>query len=53
LTSGLMFANIQSCRRLKSSMEFCRSRILWKKSLDNSGAGRILVGGASGGPESG
>ena len=39
-----------SCEVEKSSMLFCRSRILRKKSLDISDAGRIVLGGARGGP---
>lgn len=39
-----------SCAVEKSSMLFCRSRMLRKKSLDISEAGRIVRGGASGGP---
>ena len=35
---------------LKSSIQFCRSRILRKKSLDISDAGLIVRGGAKGGP---
>lgn len=35
---------------LKSSIQFCRSRILRKKSLDISEAGFMVRGGAKGGP---
>ena len=35
---------------LNSSMEFCRSRMLRKKSLDISPAGLMVRAGASGGP---
>ena len=35
---------------LKSSMQFWRSRMLRKKSLDISAAGLMVRGGASGGP---
>jgi hypothetical protein len=34
----------------KSSMQFCRSRMLRKKSLENSGAGLMVRAPASGGP---
>ena len=39
-----------SCVVLKSSMLFCKSRMLRKKSFDISAAGLIVLGGASGGP---
>ena len=39
-----------SCMMLKSSMLFCRSRMLRKKSLDISAAGLMVLGGARGGP---
>lgn len=39
-----------SCNVLKSSMLFCRSRMLRKKSFEVSPAGLIVRGGASGGP---
>lgn len=47
---GVMVLRIRSCMVLKSSMEFCRSRILRKKSLDISLAGLMVRGGARGGP---
>ena len=47
--SGVTVAVTASCRRLKSSMLFWRSRMLRKKSRDTSGTGRMVVGGFSGG----
>ena len=47
--SGVMVAITVSCSRLKSSMLFCRSRMLRKKSRDISGVGRIVGGGFVGG----
>lgn len=35
---------------LKSSMQFWRSRMFLKKSLDISEAGLMVLGGANGGP---
>ena len=39
-----------SCTRLKSSMLFCRSRMLRKKSFESSFTGLTVGAGASGGP---
>lgn len=47
---GATRAMSASCEVEKSSMLFCRSRMLRKKSLDISDAGRIVLGGARGGP---
>ena len=47
---GVMVLRKASCIVLKSSMQFCRSRIFLKKSFDISPAGLIVRGGASGGP---
>jgi hypothetical protein len=47
---GVRKERTASCRRLKSSMQFCRSRMLRKKSLENSGAGLIVLAPAKGGP---
>lgn len=47
---GIKTAIILSCRREKSSMLFCRSRILRKKSLESSFTGFTIGAGASGGP---
>jgi hypothetical protein len=41
---------IRSWITAKSSMQFCKSRMLRKKSFDISAAGFIVRGGASGGP---
>lgn len=48
--SGVTILRIESWAVLKSSMLFCRSRMLRKKSLDISAAGLTMRGGASGGP---
>lgn len=45
-----MKAMVASCARLKSSMQFCKSRMLRKKSLLSSGAGLMVCAAASGGP---
>lgn len=50
LVGGATRAMRASCEVEKSSMLFWRSRILRKKSLDISAAGRIVLGGAKGGP---
>lgn len=50
LVGGARNLTRASCNLLKSSMEFCRSLILRKKSLLRSGAGLTLFGGAIGGP---
>ena len=47
---GVTTLMMRSCTVLNSSMEFCRSRMLRKKSLDISPAGLIVRGGARGGP---
>ena len=47
---GVMSLRNRSCIVLKSSMLFCRSRMLRKKSLDISPAGLMVRGGAIGGP---
>jgi len=52
LKGGRTCEMVKSCRREKSSMLFCRSRILRKKSLLRSGAGLIFGAGANGGPSS-
>lgn len=48
--TGVMVLMIRSWMILKSSMQFWRSRMLRKKSLDISAAGLMVRGGASGGP---
>ena len=48
--TGVTVLMIRSCMILKSSMQFWRSRMLRKKSLDISAAGLMVRGGASGGP---
>lgn len=50
LDSGAKVLITASCMVLKSSILFCRSRILRKKSLDISAAGLMVLGGARGGP---
>ena len=50
LVRGVTVLMTRSWMILKSSMQFCRSRMLRKKSLDISAAGLIVRGGASGGP---
>jgi hypothetical protein len=47
---GASAETAESCRSEKSAMEFCRSRMLRKKSLDVSGAGLIVLAGANAGP---
>lgn len=47
---GVTIFRTRSCMVLKSSMQFCRSRIFRKKSFDISEAGFMVLGGASGGP---
>lgn len=47
---GVTNLRTESWAVLKSSMLFCRSRMLRKKSLDISAAGLTMRGGASGGP---
>ena len=47
---GVMILREASWIVLKSPIEFCRSRILRKKSLDISPAGLMVRGGARGGP---
>lgn len=48
--SGVRKASTASCIVEKSSMQFCKSRMLRKKSFENSGAGLIVRALASGGP---
>ena len=48
--AGVTVLMIRSWMMLKSSMQFWRSRMLRKKSLDISAAGLMVRGGASGGP---
>ena len=50
LVRGVTVLMTRSWTILKSSMQFWRSRMLWKKSLDISAAGLMVRGGASGGP---
>ena len=50
LVRGVTAFIIVSWSTLKSSIVFCRSRMLRKKSLEVSEAGLIVRGGASGGP---
>ena len=50
LDGGANALIIASCVMLKSSILFCRSRMLRKKSLDISAAGLMVLGGARGGP---
>ena len=52
LVHGVSVSRMVSCALLKSPMEFCKSRILRRKSCDISVAGLITRGGAIGGPES-
>ena len=47
---GVTVLMTRSWMILKSSMQFWRSRMLRKKSLDISAAGLMVRGGASGGP---
>ena len=47
---GVTVLMIRSWMILKSSMQFWRSRMLRKKSLDISAAGLMVRGGATGGP---
>ncbi len=47
---GVTFLRTRSCIVLKSSMQFCKSRIFRKKSFDISPTGLIARGGARGGP---
>ena len=47
---GVTVLIIMSWTVLNSSMEFCRSRMFRKKSLDISPAGFMVRGGARGGP---
>ena len=47
---GVTVLRTRSCIVLKSSILFCKSRMLRKKSFDISPAGLIVRGGASGGP---
>ena len=47
---GVMVAMRASWMMEKSSMQFCRSRMLRKKSLDISDAGLMVLAGARGGP---
>ena len=48
--TGTSKATTWSCPRLKSSMQFCRSRIFLKKSLLSSLTGFTVGAGAKGGP---
>ena len=50
LVRGVTVLMTRSWTILKSSMQFWRSRMLRKKSLDISAAGLMVRGGASGGP---
>lgn len=50
LVGGVTVLMTRSWIVLKSSMQFCRSRMFRKKSLDISEAGLMVRGGASGGP---
>jgi hypothetical protein len=51
LVRGASTATVASCSAEKSAMQFCRSRMLRKKSLDVSLAGLIVLAGARAGPE--
>ena len=53
LVRGVMKETTASWPLEKSSMAFCRSRMLRKKSLESSGAGLTVRAAASGGPPSG
>ena len=48
--TGVTVLMTRSWMILKSSMQFWRSRMLRKKSLDISAAGLMVRGGATGGP---
>ncbi len=50
LVAGAMKATKASCKVEKSDMEFWRSRIFRKKSLEVSAAGLIVLAGANAGP---
>lgn len=50
LKGGRTWEMVKSWMREKSSILFCKSRMLRKKSLLRSGAGLIFGAGASGGP---
>lgn len=50
LKGGTTLEMVKSWMREKSSMLFCRSRMLRKKSFERSGAGLIFGAGARGGP---
>ena len=50
LVGGVMYLTRRSWISAKSAMQFCRSRMLRKKSFDISPAGLIVRGGAKGGP---
>lgn len=47
---GASAETAESCRSEKSAIQFCRSRMFRKKSLDVSGAGLIVFAGARAGP---
>lgn len=51
LVAGAMVAMMASWMVEKSSMLFCKSRMLRKKSLDMLETGFMVRGGARGGPE--
>ena len=51
LVSGVIAAANASCKRLKSSILFCRSRMFRKKSRLRSGTGCIVGGGLRGGED--
>ena len=50
LVGGAIRETMRSCPVAKSAMLFCRSRILRKKSLEVSEAGRMVDAGARAGP---
>jgi hypothetical protein len=50
LVRGVRKASTASWIVEKSSMQFCKSRMLRKKSLENSGVGLIVRAPANGGP---
>ncbi len=50
LVLGTTSATMLSCATVKSSMPFCRSRMLRKKSRESSLTGLTVRAGASGGP---
>jgi hypothetical protein len=48
--NGVKKESTASCIVEKSSMQFCKSRMLRKKSFENSGAGLMVLAPANGGP---